>query len=111
MFPFVYAPTYEYPLSGDVSQGISPVFGEIAGLPEVEHEVVTTVASYGTQLGVLTDAILALAKKAKMLDAAEIVALQALADEVADAKIRARDAARARVARMQARVEKLDAIR
>lgn len=46
MFPFIYSPTYEYPLSGDVVQGISPVFGDIEGIPEVEHEVVTTVASW-----------------------------------------------------------------
>ena len=46
MFPFVYSPTYEYPLSGDVIQGISPSFSfEMEGIPEVEYEVCTTVAS------------------------------------------------------------------
>ena len=108
MFPFVYAPTYEYPLSGDVTQGISPAFGaEIAGIPEVEHEVVTTVASFGKQLGKLTEAVLALAEKADMLQAEEIVALQEIAKGVAGAKGRARAAAEARAERMQARVEAL----
>ena len=64
MFPFVYSPTYEYPLSGDVVQGISPnFFFEMEGIPEVEYEVTTTVASYGKQLGKLTEAVLALADK------------------------------------------------
>ena len=111
MFPFVYAPTYEYPLSGDVTQGISPQFGvEIEGIPEVEHEVVTTVASYGKQLGKLTEAVLALAKKADMLEAPEIVALAEIAEGVETAKGRAREAAEARAARMQARADKLKAL-
>lgn len=108
MFPFVYAPTNEYPLSGDVTQGISPAFGvEIEGIPEVEHEVVTTVASFGKQLGKLTEAVLALAEKADMLAAEEIVALQKIAEGVAGAKQRARQAAEARAERMQARMDAL----
>ena len=107
MFPFVYAPTFEYPLSGDVSQGISPSFGiYIEGIPEVEHEVVTSVASYGKQLGKLTEAVLALAEKAG-LDGPEIAAVREIAEGVAEAKTRARDKVEARAATLQSRAEKL----
>ena len=110
MFPFVYAPTYEYPLSGDVTQGISPSFGqEIEGIPEVEYEVITTVASYGTQLGKLTDAVLALAEKIG-LESSEISALQEIADGVEEAKHRAREAVKMRAEKLAARAAKIDAM-
>ena len=109
MFPFIYSPTYEYPLSGDVVQGISPVFGDIEGIPEVEHEVVTTVASYGKQLGKLTEAVLALAKKVG-LDSDEIKAVQEIADGVERAKVRAAEAVRARADAAAERAEKLEAL-
>ena len=81
MFPFTYAPTFEYPLSGNVLQSIAPDFGlEIEGIPEVEHEVITTVASYGTQLGKLTDAVLELAEKVG-LDSAAITEVREIAEE------------------------------
>lgn len=110
MFPFVYAPTYEYPLSGDVTQGISPSFGqEIEGIPEVEYEVITTVASYGTQLGKLTDAVLALAEKID-LDGPEVTALQEIADGVEEAKHRAREAVKTRAEKMAVRAARIDAL-
>lgn len=107
MFPFVYAPTYEYPLSGNVTQGISPTFaGEIAGLPEVEYEVITSVASYGTQLGKLSDAVLALAEHIG-LDNTEIATLRQISDDVQDAKKRARDAVQARADALAERADRL----
>lgn len=110
MFPLVYSPTYEYPLSGDVFQGISPSFSwDIEGIPEVEYEVCTSVASYGKQLGKLTEAVLALADKAG-LDGPEIAALRDIAAGVEEAKIRARDAVRDRAEKAAARAEKLDAM-
>ena len=107
MFPFIYSPTYEYPLSGDVVQGISPVFGDIEGIPEVEHEVVTSVASYGKQLGKLTEAVLALADKVG-LEGAEIDAVREIAEGVEAAKVRAAEAVRARAEAAAARAEKLE---
>jgi hypothetical protein len=108
MFPFVYSPTYEYPFSGDVTQGISPSFSwEIEGIPEVEYEVVTTVASYGKQLGKLTEAVLALAEKTG-LEGEEIEAVRKIAAGVEEAKLRARDAARARAEKAAERAEKLE---
>ena len=108
MFPFTYAPTFEYPLSGNVLQSIAPDFGlEIEGIPEVEHEVITTVASYGTQLGKLTDAVLELAEKVG-LDSAAITEVREIAEGVEAAKTRALEAVRARAAKAAARVEKLE---
>ena len=107
MFPFVYSPTYQYPLSGNVMQTISPMFGEIEGIPEVEHEVVTTVASYGKQLGKLIEAVLLLAEKAGV-SGAEIDAVRELAVAVDAAKGRAAEAARARAEVVRVRAEKLE---
>ncbi len=107
MFPFTYSPTFEFPLSGDVRQGISPVFGyEIEGIPEVEAEVVTTVASYGKQLGKLTEAVLAVADKIGM-EGKEVEDLRQIAKDVEAAKLRARDAARERAEKVAARAKKL----
>ncbi len=110
MFPFLYAPTYEYPLSGDVVQGISPSFSwDMEGIPEVEYEVCTSVASYGKQLGKLTEAVLALAEKID-LEGPEFDALRDIQSGVEAAKVRARDAARDRVKKAEARAAKLEAI-
>ena len=109
MFPFIYSPTYEYPLSGDVVQDVSPVFGDIEGIPEVEHEVVTTVASYGKQLGKLTEAVLALAE-ASGVKGAEIDAMREIAEGVEAAKRRAAEAVRARAEAATARAEKLEGL-
>lgn len=70
MWPFI-----KMPGSGNVwqdyepsTQWFSPTIN-IAGKPEVEREVVEKVASYGTQLGALTDVVLALADMAKSPEA------------------------------------------
>jgi hypothetical protein len=59
-----------WPLSGNVIQDIAPetywfsptVELNIAGDPRIEADVVRNVASYGKQLGILTEALLATAK-------------------------------------------------
>ena len=110
MIPFYnFSNTFEFPLSGDVTQGIAPVFGDIEGIPEVEVEVVTTVASYGKQLGKLTEAVLALADKVG-LDGPEVDAVKEIAEGVKGAKIAARDKARERAAKMAERLESLEGI-
>ena len=98
MFPFTYAPTYQYPLSGDVVQDIAPRFVDIAGIPEVEWEVITTEASYGHQLGKLTDAVLTLVEKTG-LEGPEVDALREIAAGVEAAKGRALVAVRERAAK------------
>ena len=113
MFPFVYSPTYQYPLSGDVIQDIAPIFSwKYEGLPEVEYEVYTSVASPGKQLGKLCEAVLKLAEEAGIdpEKVKEIGAIKAIADEVKTAKVTARDAAKARAEAMTARAEKLEKI-
>ena len=109
MFPFVYSPTFEYPLSGDITQGIAPVFGDIEGIPEVEHEVVTSVASYGKQLGKLTEAVLALAEKAG-LEGEEIDAVREISAGVEAAKGRAASRVRERAEAVAKRAEKLEGL-
>ena len=95
MFPFTYAPTFQYPLSGSVTQSIAPRFVDIAGIPEVEWEVITSEASYGKQLGKLTDAVLALVDKTG-LEGPEVDALREIAAGVEAAKGRALIAVRER---------------
>ncbi|MEM7643012.1 MAG: hypothetical protein AAF366_10835 [Pseudomonadota bacterium] len=108
MFPFLFAPQIHWPLSGNVVQDIAPSFNhEIEGIPEVEYEVVTSVASYGTQLGILTDAVLALAAKAGE-DGPEIAAVRELASGVEAAKGRALEAVRARAVAAAKRVADLE---
>ena len=57
-YPF----TWRLPLSGDVVQNIYPTADfNYAGVLSIERDVVENVASFGTQLGVLSDAVLELA--------------------------------------------------
>jgi hypothetical protein len=69
MFPWlwIWAPQWHFPLSGDVAQRIQPetdwFFGAIApgaGVGSVEKKAFE-VASYGRQLGLITEALLDLA--------------------------------------------------
>jgi hypothetical protein len=73
MFPWFWwwAPQVHWPFSGDVVQDIAPdtrwFFGAIppqAGVGEVERKVFET-ASYGRQLGLITEVLLALAEDAQ----------------------------------------------
>ena len=109
MFPFlVNAPTIEYPLSGNVVQEISPAFfAGMEGVPEIEHEVVTRVASYGAQIGALTDAVLVLAK-ACGVKGEEIKEVERLAAEVTAAKDRVKDALRGRAEASLRRLKQVD---
>ena len=68
MFPFYFAPKVEYPLSGDVIQDIEPrLFSpEIAGDAETEWRIHRNVASYGTQLDKILDALGVIATKLDM---------------------------------------------
>ena len=67
--PFRAAGSSPAPLSGDVNQDIAPLTNwfspqvalNFAGDRRVERDVVAEVASYGRQLGILTDAVLAVA--------------------------------------------------
>lgn len=109
MLPF-FANTnnFEYPLSGDVIQDISPsFFAAQIGVPEIEREVVTKIASYGDQIGALTDVVLALAGQAA-LKSDEVEELQRIAGEVDDAKKRMRRALRARAEAALRRLEAAD---
>jgi len=72
VFPwlFFWTPVFRYPYSGSVNQHIQPQTDWFvnnvrpgAGVPDIERAVVRRVASYGTQLGKLTDAVLVLAEQ------------------------------------------------
>ncbi|MDC8829250.1 hypothetical protein [Alteromonas gilva] len=89
--PFALPPfAWNMPLSGDVKD-ISPVTSwfspqydiNIAGNAALEKQVITKVASYGKQLGKLTNAVLEIAD-GKPGDA--VNALRAMADEIAAIK-------------------------
>lgn len=64
MFPpfDIWAPMFRAPFSGDVNQAIVPRFfsPDYKGVPEIEDKVQTQVASYGTQLGKILEALQAL---------------------------------------------------
>lgn len=74
------------PLSGNVTQDIAPSIGLVninatrSGDPELEHRIITQVASYGRQLGWLLEAVDVLARQQSRrgLDEADIHALDQL---------------------------------
>ncbi|MCO7224569.1 hypothetical protein [Pleionea sp. CnH1-48] len=72
MFPWlwIWMPRFELPLSGDVAQKISPDWffngiQPVAGDGEIEQKAFN-IASYGRQLGLLTEVLLHLAKSDKV---------------------------------------------
>ncbi|MET0321414.1 MAG: hypothetical protein ABW069_11895 [Duganella sp.] len=65
-----WSPQFHFPWSGGVQQRIDPDFNWFAhwitpgaGNPSVEERAFTDVASYGMQLGLITDVLLALEQK------------------------------------------------
>ncbi|MEM6711817.1 MAG: hypothetical protein AAF590_05990 [Pseudomonadota bacterium] len=87
MFPFLSnTNNFEYPLSGDVNQDISTsFFAAMKGIPEIEKEAVSKVASYGDQLGALTAVVLQLVEKSK-LESAKVDELKTISDEIKKVK-------------------------
>ena len=102
MFPYWnYAPTFEYPLSGDVVQDIETSwFSRMKGVPELEMAVITEAASYGTQLDTLIEAVQEIAAE-RGSKGEKVQALNEMALRVAAAK----DAS---IERLQARIEELE---
>ncbi len=78
---------FKGPLSGDVTQDIAPVTSwlspqfefNFAGNRRIETEVVADVASYGKQLGILSEAMLELAEGKKGL---AVDRLKTLTDQI-----------------------------
>jgi len=84
---------YKWPLSGNVTQDISPVSSwlspqfefNFAGNHQIESEVVSDVASYGKQIGLMSEALLEIANGEK----GEAVAkLEALVRQIEEVKLR-----------------------
>jgi ABC-type Fe3+-hydroxamate transport system substrate-binding protein len=94
---------FKLPLSGDVSQWITPItswwsgntisvnLGE-SGSPEAEAEILRRVGSYGRQLGKITDAMIVLldhlpqGAKLTQEEKNAIAAFKKMADQIADIK-------------------------
>ena len=82
---------FKWPLSGDVTQDIAPNTSwlspqfefNFAGNRRIEAKVVADVASYGKQLGILSEAILELADGKKGL---AVERLKALTDQIDNVK-------------------------
>ena len=105
--PFdVWAPMFRAPFSGDVTQEIVPrVFSpDIAGVPAIEQKIHSEVASYGTQLGKILDALQTLSEATKT-PLPEIDALVAQVDEV---KINSADKLRADAETALERLKRVD---
>lgn len=117
MFPWfwMWAPQLHYPLSGSVAQRIQPdtrwFFGAIpgqAGIGELEQRIFET-ASYGRQLGKLTEAVLALAdpELARSAEGQQRIAeLQQLAERIEAVK---REDAQALEAHLRSQLDALRA--
>jgi len=86
MFWWWFAPQVHYPLSGAVDQDISPTLLAQSGNPGVERAVLENVASYGSQIGALSEVVLALAGQ---LDRARLPAETTCAlDKLRDIRMR-----------------------
>ncbi|HEX7156423.1 MAG TPA: hypothetical protein VF229_04355 [Burkholderiaceae bacterium] len=92
-----FTPQIHWPLSGAVSQDIHPSLMAQAGDSEAEKQVLTGVASYGRQIGRVTDVVLALAEASRNLELPQhdresietaLRDLRDLADRVATIKAR-----------------------
>ena len=78
------------PLSGDVDQLFrifSPTIVNGAGDPALEREIVENVATYGKQLGELTDVVLALAAQTKLPQSEALTKLTEIAAAIEAKKI------------------------
>ena len=80
-----WSPQFHFPWSGGVKQRIDPDFNWFshwitpgAGNPSVEERAFTDVASYGMQLGLITDVLLALEARAPLTAENEAKAVQEL---------------------------------
>ena len=98
------------PLSGDVTQMFAPFLSQqvevtYAGNPGIEREVVREVASFGTQIGLITDAVLVLAGNR---DEPAIAELRKVAERVAKVKHRRRRNAEAEARTALDALAKLD---
>ena len=98
-------PTFKLPLSGDVVQSINPFTSFMTGgqfglvnismgqssAPDVEADVLSDVASYGKQIGRISDALLVLLAHFHPKDADEekaIAALNEMLEQIAKVKER-----------------------
>lgn len=105
--PFdVWAPMFRAPFSGDVTQEIVPriLSPDIQGVPEIEAKIQTEVASYGTQLGKVLEALETLSKATKT----ELPEIDALIAGVQAVKDQSKDAIRADAIRALDRLRAVD---
>jgi hypothetical protein len=98
-------PQFRLPASGSFVQPIAPVTSWFSptvevnykGNPEIEREVVTSVAGYGSQLGSLIDAVIEVADGKGGPAMQKLMSLKSEIDTIKD-KHRSDDAGRARTA-------------
>jgi hypothetical protein len=79
----------EGPLSGDASHWFklfSPTIVNGEGDPVLERQIVENVATYGKQIGALTDVVLALVAQTNLPETPPVAELKAIAAAVADTK-------------------------
>ncbi len=114
MFPWLvwWAPTFELPFSGDVTQDIAPetdwYLGHAKqGDPSIERRVVEDVASYGKQLGILIDCVSELVASDAMSDVADKPSAQALKKLASDVDAVKSAQRGARVERARAAIDSL----
>ncbi len=105
--PFdIWAPVYRAPFSGDVVQQITPrVFSpELKGIPKIEEKVQTEVASFGTQLGKILEALQTLSTQTNT----PLPEIDDLVEKIEDVKDRSLDAMREDAEKALARLRSVD---
>ncbi|PJI84976.1 hypothetical protein BC777_2970 [Yoonia maricola] len=105
--PFdIWSTVIRAPFSGDVTQEITPSFlsPEIKGSPAIEERVVREVASYGTQLGKVLEALQALSAATDT----PLPEIDALVEQVEAVKADATEALRAEAEAALKRLKAVD---
>jgi hypothetical protein len=108
VFPwnFRWAPVLHFPFSGAVRQVIAPetdwFFGRLrpgVGDPGIEQRVFEDVASYGKQLGLITEVLLEVASRSRLSDDGKqsLDRLKQIAEQIEKVKVDERSARRERL--------------
>jgi hypothetical protein len=97
---------FKAPFSGDVTQTIEPrvLSPDYKGVPELEHQIQTEVASYGKQLGKILDALLILSERTDI----DLPDIRALHSDVEDIKAKSTEALKAHARTALERLKSVD---
>jgi hypothetical protein len=111
-FPFTWPYSF-FQAPQTLDQSINPGWFDVninnyAGTPQIERDVVEKVASFGKQLGILTDAVLELAGSKPRADNSAVTRLRDIAEKIEALKVLNKTALETEARDAMARLAKLE---